>query len=116
MISSKTSTTCRSKSSACLENKFAAFIKFLPHRVLNVGSCNLWGRIATYIYEDSNCCYGVIPTPTAGVTISGDGSWLLLKQQQRLKQRPFSGVVMRREAARLFLGAYSRMVLRSRYF
>jgi hypothetical protein len=40
----------------------------------NFLACNLWRRIATYIYEDSNCCYGVIPTPTAEVTISGDDS------------------------------------------
>jgi hypothetical protein len=37
-------------------------------------SCNLWDRIATYIYEDSNCCHGVILTPTAEVTINGDDS------------------------------------------
>ena|SRR5437016_11801999 len=37
MISLKVSTMCRSTSSACLENKSAVFIKFLPDRVLNVG-------------------------------------------------------------------------------
>ena len=33
MISSKASTTCRSKSSVCLANKSVVFIKFLPDRV-----------------------------------------------------------------------------------
>jgi Glucose / Sorbosone dehydrogenase len=38
----------RSKSSACLENTSAAFIKLLLHRVLNVGFFNQGGNLAKY--------------------------------------------------------------------